>query len=201
VKSSSAHHIIYSGPPGSVPPGGVPPGRVPPGGVFPGRVPPGRVPPGNVPPGRVPPGRVPPGRGPPGGVPPGSVPPGRVPPRGVLSRSVSGFISSEAAGGFGFGGWSSAATVRLQGLKARKAKPAQRTIERSDRCNIATLLNELYVTKSTSHKAGDVVTPARHAPRNGSGHLYIPSSDERLSAPLNQGHSSMLHSSCCKTTR
>ncbi len=31
-------------------------------------------------------------------------------------------------------------TVRLQGMKARKARPAQRTIERSDRCDIATLL-------------------------------------------------------------
>ncbi len=143
VKISSAHQIIYKGPPGSVPPGGVPPGRVPPGGVFPGRVPPGRVPPGNVPPGGVPPGRVPPGRGPPGRVPPGSVPPGSIPPRGVLSRSVSGFISSEAAGGFGFGGWPSAATVRLQGMKARKARPAQRTIERSDQCDIATLLNQI----------------------------------------------------------
>ena len=138
VKISSTDHIIYKGPPGSVPPGGVPPGRVPPGGVFPGRVPPGRVPPGNVPPGRVPPGRVPPGT-----VPPGSVPPGSIPPRGVLSRSVSGFISSEAGGRFGFGGWPSAATVRLQGMQARKTRPAERTIERSDRCDIATLLKQI----------------------------------------------------------
>ena len=149
-----------------MPPRGEPPGRVPPGGVPPGSVPPGRVPPGNVPPGRVPPGRVPPGRVPPGRVPPGSVPPGRVPPRGVLSRSVSGFISSEAGGGIlsGSGDELVPATVRLQGMKARRARPAQRTIERSERCDIATPILQLYGTSSTGHKGGVVVASDGHAP-------------------------------------